>query len=238
VTESLARRLVPAEGSTHHVDVTRQDGVCTVCVVSKQPIVVAGIRTLLAESVDPSHVYESVADPVDADVVIYDVFNLATNEDRTGSGELDKLVASHPGRVLALSRLLQPGLTARALAAGAVAPVSVSADAEELAALVDAAASGELSTNPELARRHESDLAHLLRTEVALTPRDKTVLVRIAAGYSNAEIAADLFITVNTVKTAIRNLYARIGVRNRASAVAWALEHGYGGGVDLPRRNR
>jgi two-component system, NarL family, response regulator LiaR len=210
----------------HHVAVTSPDHVCTVCVVSGQPIVVAGIRALLAESADSTRAYATVSDPVDADVVIYDVFNLATAGD--GGQDLDRLVASHPGRVLALSRLLQPGLTARALARGAVAPVSVSADATELAALVDAAANGSIDSDPELVRKHEADLARILRADAQLTPRQQTVIARIAAGYSNDEIAADLFITTNTVKTAIRSLYGRIGVNTRASAVAWALEHGYG----------
>ena len=89
-----------------------------------------------------------MTNPADADVVIYDVFNLATSDDDGSAGDLTKLVTSHPGRVLALSRLLQPGLTARALANGAVAPVSVSADADEIAALVDAAFTGDLTADP------------------------------------------------------------------------------------------
>ena len=205
------------------------------CVVSGQPIVVAGIRALLAEVADPRRVYTTVSEPVDADVVIYDVFNLATSDDGWSTVELTQLAASHPGRVLALSRLLQPGLTARALANGAVAPVSVSADADEIAALVDAAANGDLVTDPEVVRRYEADLVRLLSADVKLSPRQQTIIVRIAAGYSNDEIAADLYITINTLKTAIRNLYAQIGVSNRAGAVAWALQHGYGGMSRKPR---
>jgi hypothetical protein len=161
--------------STDHVCVTGQNGVCTVCVISNQPIVVAGIGALLAESADPSRAYESVVDPVDADVVIFDVFNLATTGDRRSSGELDKLVLSHPGRVLALSRLLQPGLTARALAAGAVAPVSVSADVDELAALVDAAASGDLRNDSQLARRYEETDRDVLADASAALDRPNSI---------------------------------------------------------------
>ena len=167
-------------------------------------------------------------EPADADVVIYDVFRLATGDDGSAV-ELAGLVASHPGRVLALSRLLQPGLTARALANGAVAPVSVSADADEVAALVDAAAGDVLATDPEQVRRYEADLARVLSADVELTARQQTVIARIAAGYSNGEIAADLYISMNTLKSGIRVLYGRIGVTNRAQAVAWALEHGYAG---------
>jgi NarL family two-component system response regulator LiaR len=231
----LVRTLVGAARGPQDVFVAAQNGECTVCVVSGQPIVVAGIRALLAEVADPLRVYTTVSEPVDADIVIYDVFNLATSDDGGSARELTKLVATHPGRVLALSRLLQPGLTARALANGAIAPVSVSADADEIAALVDAAASGELATDPEVVRRYEADLVRVLSADVKLSPRQQTVIARIAAGYTNDEIAADLYITINTLKSAIRTLYSQIGVTNRASAVAWALEHGYGGMSRSPR---
>ncbi len=200
-----------------------------VCVVSDQPIVTAGIRALLDELASVDRRYTTVSDPAAADVVIYDVFRLATGGNEESAAELADLVASHPGRVLALSRLLQPGLTARALANGAVAPVSVSADADEIAALVDAAAGDVLASDPEQVRRYEADLVRLLSADVELTARQETVIARIAAGYSNGEIASDLYISMNTLKSAIRVLYGRIGATNRAQAVAWALEHGYGG---------
>lgn len=162
-----------------------------------------------------------------ADVVIYDVFQLAVPGDRARAGELERLVAAHPGRVLALSRLLQPGLTARALAAGAVAPVSIGADADELAGLVEAAAAGILAVDAALARKHHAELARQLGAEVGLTDRERTVLGLIAVGYSNQEIASQLYVSINTIKSTIRSIYRRIDVQTRAQAVAWAIEHGH-----------
>ena len=211
--------------------------VCAVCVVSDQPVVAAGIRTLLAEAGHGDRTYRCVTEPADADVVIYDVFRLTTHDHDGTAEELTKLAAMRPGRVLALSRLLQPGLTARALANGAAAPVSVSADAEEIAALVDAAHGDKLTTDAEQVRRYEADLVQALAADVELTPRQQTVIARIAAGYSNNEIASDLYITLNTLKSNIRVLYARIGVNNRASAAAWAIEHGFGG-MSRPTQRR
>jgi len=209
--------------------VTSDTRICTVCVVSGQPIIVAGIRALLTEATDAGCSYLATADPADADVVIYDVFNLAIAAHPDNEEELRELVAGHPGRVLALSRLLQPGLTARALSIGAAAPISVSADGTELVALVEAAANGDLASDPQLVTSYDADLSRLLDSDVELTPRQKTVISRIAAGYSNEEIAAELYISPNTLKSAIRGVYARIGVTSRASAVAWALSHGYQG---------
>jgi DNA-binding NarL/FixJ family response regulator len=203
----------------------------TVSVVSDHPIVAAGIRTLLTEHADRGQ-FAFVPNSLDADVVIYDAFNLAVAEDH--NDELAELVASHPNRVLALSRLLQPGLTARALAAGAVAPISIGADADELVALVEATTSGAIATNAQLARENLDRLTKQLRADVGLTAREKTVLALIAAGYSNDQIAADLYLSINTVKTNVRRTYSRLGVRTRAQAVAWAIEHGYATAPSAP----
>lgn len=196
----------------------------TVCVVSGHAIVAAGVRTLLSDHPDHEQ-FAFVADAVDADVVIYDAFNLAVADDEPV--ELASLVASHPGRVLVLSRLLQPGLTARALAAGAVAPLSIGADADELVALVEATSKGAVASDAQLAAENLERLTSHLRADVGLTPRERTVLALIAAGYTNDQIAAELYVSINTVKTTIRNTYSRLQVRTRAQAVAWAIEHGY-----------
>jgi DNA-binding NarL/FixJ family response regulator len=59
-----------------------------------------------------------------------------------------------------------------------------------------------------------------------LTPREADVLHAIAAGQSNSEIAATLFISEVTVKSHINHLFAKIHARNRAEAVRYAYDHG------------
>jgi len=59
-----------------------------------------------------------------------------------------------------------------------------------------------------------------------LSAREAGVLALLATGCSNAEIAAELTLSVRTVERHITNIYTKLGVRNRAEATRWALTHG------------
>jgi DNA-binding NarL/FixJ family response regulator len=59
----------------------------------------------------------------------------------------------------------------------------------------------------------------------ALSTREQEVLALIAFGMSNAEIGRELFLSVDTVKTYVRRLYSKLGVRNRAQAALHAASH-------------
>ena len=63
---------------------------------------------------------------------------------------------------------------------------------------------------------------------VGLSRREAQVLGLIARGYENEEIAAQLGVTVNTVKVYIRSAYKKIGVERRSHAVIWGMLHGLG----------
>jgi DNA-binding NarL/FixJ family response regulator len=60
-----------------------------------------------------------------------------------------------------------------------------------------------------------------------LSPRESEMLTFIVRGLTNQEIASRSYLTMNTVKTYIRNTYRKIGVRTRAQAVAWGYRHGF-----------
>lgn len=71
---------------------------------------------------------------------------------------------------------------------------------------------------------------HYRRTSVAaaeamLTAREKEILIAIASGASNSDIAAECFISPNTVKTHLYNIYKKIGVKNRLEATLWVARY-------------
>ncbi len=59
-----------------------------------------------------------------------------------------------------------------------------------------------------------------------LTPREAEILALVTQGLTNSEIGAQLYLSINSVKTYIRAAYRKIEVTRRAQAVAWGMEHG------------
>src|SRR5690606_8009443 len=99
-----------------------------------------------------------------------------------------------------------------------------SSDLEELLRAVSAAARGETVLAPSVA----SQLVGRLRSpaEEPLSAREIEVLELVAAGATNRQAAKALFISEATVKTHLLHIYAKLGVNDRAAAVAAAFRRG------------
>lgn len=193
-----------------------------VALISDHPIVRAGVRSLLAPYADRVLVAEDGTDLAEVEVVLYDVLGLSH-----GDTELEKALKAHPDRVLALSRELQPGLGARALVMGAAAVVPIGVDAADLVAAVESFAAGHLQDGSQADLDNQADLRRQLGRDANLSPRELDVLGLIVRGRSNEEVAAELYLSINSVKSYIRAAYAKIGVTSRTQAVAWGVEHGF-----------
>ncbi len=137
-------------------------------------------------------------------------------------GELVRLGVT--ARVLVLTTYDTDSYVLPAIEAGATGYLLKDAPRDELLRAVRAAAEGRAVLSPSVADR----LMHRVRTPDAgpLSQRELEVLGLVAAGTNNREVAAKLFISEATVKTHLLNIYTKLGVNDRAAAVAEAFNRG------------
>jgi two-component system nitrate/nitrite response regulator NarL len=130
-------------------------------------------------------------------------------------------------RVLLVSAFADSGVVYRALETGASGFVSKEARREQIVDAVLACARGENVVPPDVAAGLVSEIRLRKQDDTpALTPREQEILHLIAAGKSLPEIAKELFLGVTTVKTHVQHLYEKLGVSDRAAAVASAMRRG------------
>jgi DNA-binding NarL/FixJ family response regulator len=149
-----------------------------------------------------------------------------------GAAATARITAEAPGTaVLVLTTYADDASIVAALRAGARGYLTKDAGRAELAAAVRAIASGQATFAPEVGARLVDSLTAsaaaqpapaetLLTRFPTLTRREAEVLALVADGLSNAEIARTLYVGVSTVKTHINALFAKLGVRDRAQAIA------------------
>jgi two-component system, NarL family, nitrate/nitrite response regulator NarL len=127
-------------------------------------------------------------------------------------------------RVILLSAFTDSGLVYKALQTGAAGYLPKEARREEIVDAVLACARGETIVPPELTSGLISEIRmRAVNDAPALTDREREILRLIAAGKSLPEIARELFLGVTTVKTHVQHVYEKLGVSDRAAAVAEAL---------------
>ena len=130
-------------------------------------------------------------------------------------------------RVLILSAFGDEELVYRAIEAGAVGYLTKDAGADELARAILHASRGGTVLGPELASAVASQIRERARTDIpVLTDREQEVLALLCEGLSAPQIAERLFLGTATVKTHLAHLYGKLGVSDRAAAVAVALRRG------------
>jgi len=130
-------------------------------------------------------------------------------------------------RVLILSAYDDPALVYRAIEAGACGYLTKDARRTEITDAVLRGARGETVIAPTLAAGLAGEIRkRSTATGPLLTERERQVLVRLCDGRSAPEIARELFLGVTTVKTHLGNLYEKLGVSDRAAAVAEAMRRG------------
>ena len=213
-----------------------------VLVVDDQTLVRQGLTVILDAEPDLTVVGEAGdgASAVEAtaalrpDVVLMDV-RMPAVDGITATAEICARTAS---RVLMLTTYDLDEYVYDALRAGASGFLLKSMRGRDLAEAVRVVAAGEALLAPTVTRRLIADVATRSRPAAAttaepsehrlagLSPRETDTLRALAKGLSNAEIAAELYVTEHTVKTHISNLLAKLGLRDRVQAVVLAYEAG------------
>lgn len=169
------------------------------------------------------------------DVVLMDVRMPGMN----GIDATARITAEYPEvRVLVLTTFDLDEYAFAALRAGASGFLLKDAEPAVLAAAIRTVASGDSVVSPRVTRRMLELFAPYLpvnsdapsaagdpRLET-LTPRETEVLLAVARGLSNIEIAAEFFVSEATVKSHVGNVLAKLGVRDRVQAVILAYELG------------
>jgi DNA-binding NarL/FixJ family response regulator len=206
-----------------------------VVVVDDQEVVRAGIAALLGAQ-DDIEVVGEAGDGAAAlaevartgpDVVVMDI-RMPGMDGLTATREL----AGGP-RVLVLTTFDADENVYRALRAGASGFLLKGARPAELAEAIRVVAAGEALLAPSVTRRL---VEHVVGAGLApppapsgapeLTPREREVLVLVARGLSNTEIADRLVLAEQTVKTHVSHVLGKLGLRDRAQAVVHAYESG------------
>jgi len=134
-------------------------------------------------------------------------------------------------QVLALTSVLEDASVSDAIKAGATGYLLKNTEADELRRAVLAAAQGQVQLSPEAAERLMKDLRSPSNPD-NLTERELEVLCLVAKGFSNSDIAKQLYVNTATVKTHVSHVLSKLGVKSRIQAAVYAWQTGM---VESPR---
>lgn len=214
-------------------------GAIRVLVADDQEMVRAGFRLILDSTPDIDVVAEAadgreavrVANELRPDVVLMDIRmphldGLQATRLLAGPDRIDPL------RVVVVTTFDLDEYVHAALRNGAAGFLLKDAGPTLLIEAVRAAARGDVLVSPSVTVRLLEHFATAPKGSAApapfapLTDREEEVLVATARGLSNAEIAAELYISLSTVKTHLSSLNDKLGARNRVELAAWAWQSG------------
>jgi two-component system, NarL family, response regulator LiaR len=184
-------------------------------------LVLEGLRTLLQSASDIRVVELDVQNPPRrrVDVTLLDTYGTEDLEHR-----LRELVADpDTGALVVFSFSDEPRLVRRVLKAGAKGFISKALSGAQIIDGLRAAARGERIVLHRQSQRAALD--ERLRWPgdyIGLTERESELLALLPSGMTNQELAAQLYVSENTIKTQLRHLYTKLGVHNRTQAATLA----------------
>jgi DNA-binding NarL/FixJ family response regulator len=211
-----------------------------VLLVDDENLVRAGFRLILEAENDIRVIGEAgngaeaveATRKLDPDVVLMDV-QMPVKNGLEATREIAALGRRESSRVIILTTFELDEYVYEALRAGASGFLLKRTPAADLVAGIRVVAAGEALLAPSVTRRLIDQFAAQLSPSgsdptllKALTERESEVLGLLARGLSNAEIAEDLVLTEGTVKTHVKHLFEKLGLRDRTQAVILAYDIG------------
>jgi DNA-binding NarL/FixJ family response regulator len=136
--------------------------------------------------------------------------------------------------VVAVTSFIEEAKVHAALEAGAAGYLLKDAEPDEVAGAVRAARRGEVHLDPAVARQLTASLRRgpSADPKALLTAREREILVLVARGMANKEIAAELVISERTARTHVSNILAKLGLSSRTQAALWAVREGLAAPLD------
>ncbi|MBC7276730.1 response regulator transcription factor [Nocardioides sp.] len=212
-----------------------------VMVADDQPLVRAGLRTLLETEPDIEvvAVAEDGAAAVEQalalrpDMVCMDI-RMPGRDGISATRELCGPEVTDPIPVLVLTTFDIDDYVFGALEAGASGFLLKDAEPDAIVAAVRSVAAGHGTLDTSLTRRVLREVVTRRRTQPVtaaranevLTTRELDILLHLAEGMSNEEIAQSLFLEVSTVKSHLARMMPKLGVKSRLQAAVWAYQSG------------
>ncbi|MER5871361.1 response regulator transcription factor [Streptomyces sp. NPDC002044] len=213
-----------------------------VVIADDQEMVRTGFRMILESQPD----IEVVADVVDGEAALTavaehrpDVLLLDIRMPRLDGLEVTRRLSGRNGpRIVIVTTFDLDEYVHAALHGGASGFLLKDASPAMLVEAVRAAAVGDSLVSPAITVRLLREMAPRTPAAVAarrpaepLTEREREVVRCLARGLTNAEIAAELFVSLSTVKTHLANVQGKLDARNRVEIAAWAWESGLAAGA-------
>ncbi|WP_077615688.1 response regulator [Caenibacillus caldisaponilyticus] len=176
---------------------------------------------IVGEASDGDEVLERV-EALRPDVILMDLIM----ERVDGIEATKQVLAQHPEcRVIVLTSFYDDEKVFPALEAGATSYLLKTASAEEIVEAIRKAVRGDSVIDAKVAGKMLHRFRDARPKHEQLTSREREVLILIAKGKSNAEIAEELYIGIKTVKTHVSNILSKLGVSDRTQAAIYAHEH-------------
>lgn len=206
-----------------------------VLIADDHHVVRGGLRALL-ETEEDIVVIGEASDGVEAvlktrslnpDVILLDLVMPRKN----GIEAIQDIKHENPeARILVLTSFSDDDKVFAAIKAGALGYLLKDSSTQELIQAIRDVYNGESSLHPAIARKLIRELnrpaSNLPQTDEPLTEREVEVLVYVARGYSNQEIADALIISERTVRTHVSNILSKLHLANRTQAALYALKEG------------